>query len=184
MGLMKPSLFEKVVGQAKATRKVLSLGFGAVIVIALVILATHAPKTPVKQAATQRSAPTTQTTQTATTTPAATPDTTTQTQPVTTPAPTPTLRQDLAFQGDPTYCDGHYRANDNGTTTWTLDIKYKGEIITHLSDNSGHIYRHDDKVNAGEYSYTAAVDISNVAEINGVLYVGNDSHPCNISPQS
>jgi hypothetical protein len=127
------------------------------------------------------------TTSSSTTNPPTTPTTSqpTQTSPqhTTTPTPSPALRQDLAFQGDAAYCDGHYKDNSNGTTTWTLDIKYTGEIITHLSDKSGHIYRHDDQVKPGEYAYTAPVAINDVSEINGLLTVGSDNHPCNIAPQ-
>lgn len=95
---------------------------------------------------------------------------------------TPTLRTDLAFQGDAAYCDAIYKDNGNGTTTWSLHIKKDGELITHLSDKSGHIYRHDDQVKAGYRSYTAPVAIGDVSEINGLLYIGKDSHPCNVSP--
>jgi hypothetical protein len=99
----------------------------------------------------------------------------------------PQLRQDLAFQGDPSYCDGIYKDNGNGTTTWSYDIKQNGELITHLSDNNGQIYRHDVQItNAPNYySFTAPVAIKDVAEIDGVLTVSGDSngHPCNLSPQ-
>jgi cytoskeletal protein RodZ len=103
-------------------------------------------------------------------------------------APTkPTLRQDLVFQGDPAYCDGIYKDNGNGTTTWSYDVKQNGELITHLSDNNGHTYRHDVQItNAPNYySYTAPVAINDAAEIDGVLTVSGDSngHPCNLSPQ-
>lgn len=98
-----------------------------------------------------------------------------------------TLRQDLAFQGDATYCDGIYKDNGNGTTTWSYDIKQDGELITHLSDNSGHTYRHDIQItNAPNYyAYTAPVAINDVAEIDGVLTASSDGngHPCNLSPQ-
>jgi hypothetical protein len=96
---------------------------------------------------------------------------------------TPALRQDLAFQGDADYCDGIYKDNGNGTTTWTLQIKQPGEIITHLSDKNGKLYRHDEQVKVGYYAYTAPVAINDVSEINGVLTVGSVNHPCNIAPQ-
>lgn len=98
------------------------------------------------------------------------------------PAPATPLRTDLAFKGDAAYCDAIYKDNGNGTTTWSLHIKKDGELITHLSDKSGHIYRHDEKLKAGYQSYTAPVAIGNVSEINGLLYIGKDIHTCNISP--
>lgn len=98
------------------------------------------------------------------------------------PAPAAPLRTDLAFKGDAAYCDAVYKDNGNGTTTWSLHIKRDGELITHLSDKSGHIYRHDEKLKAGYHSYTAPVAINNVSEINGLLYIGKDIHTCNISP--
>lgn len=98
------------------------------------------------------------------------------------PSPTAPLRTDLTFKGDAAYCDAIYKDNDNDTTTWSVHIKEDGELITHLSDKSGHIHRHDDKLKAGYYHYTAPVTINNVSEINGLLYIGKDIHTCNISP--
>lgn len=99
-------------------------------------------------------------------------------------APTNTpLRKDLAFQGDAAYCDGIYKTDGN-STVWTLHIKQQGELITHLSGKgSNQMYRHDDQVKPGYYTYTAPVSINDVAEINGLLYVGQDNHSCNINPQ-
>ena len=98
------------------------------------------------------------------------------------PAPAAPLRTDLAFKGDAAYCDAIYKDNGNGTTTWSVHIKKDGELITHLSDKSGHINRHDEQVKAGYHSYTANVAIGDVSEINGLLYIGKDIHTCNISP--
>lgn len=114
------------------------------------------------------------------------PSTSSQSSSTTQTAPAkPQLRQDLAFQGDPTYCDGIYKDDGNGKTTWSFDIKQSGELITHLTDNNGQIYRHDVQITDAPnyYAYTAPVAINNVTEINGLLYVNNVSHPCNISPQ-
>jgi hypothetical protein len=160
------------------------LGFSSLLLVSLIILGSGAGQ-PVTNKATNTTAVPTSSTQSlsavSSSVPATQPANTTPAQ--STPSAKPALRQDLAFQGDPAYCDAHYKDNGDGTTTWTLDVKQTGELITHLSDKGSQIYRHDVKVQPGEYAYTAPVAINDVSEINGLLYVGNDNHPCNISPQ-
>jgi len=181
VALAKPTAFTRFLKGNKPTRKKLGLIFGGVVVLALVLLALGPqPQKTTKTSAHAQAANTTTATNTANSPSSA--DTTSNSAPQA--ATTPALRQDLAFQGDATYCDATYKANDNGTTTWTLNIKQAGELITHLSDKSGHIYRHDNNVGVGYTAYTADVNINDVSEINGVLYIGNDSHPCNIAPAS
>ena len=162
----------------------------AIIVLVIIIVAvtsgSNKPKTTDNQATTDTSSAQQQTndntSQPANPATSSTSNSTVQTAPA-----QPKLRQDLAFQGDPTYCDGIYKDNGNGMTTWSYDVKQNGELITHLSDNNGHTYRHDVEItNAPNYySYTAPVAINDVAEIDGVLTVPGDGngHPCNLNPQ-
>ena len=177
VGLIKPTVFSRLFKGNKPTRKKLSLIFGGLIIVSFVILGSSPQAND-----TAKTAMTTAHTQPANTTSAPTAANTSNNAPQA--ATKPSLRQDLAFSGDASFCDATYRANDDGTTTWTLNIKQAGEIITHLTDKSGHIYRHDDKVGVGYDAYTANVNINDIGEINGVLNIGNDSHPCNIAPAS
>ncbi len=43
-------------------------------------------------------------------------------------------------------CKITYRDGSNGTMSWTADVTFAGELITHASDASGNIYRHDEQV--------------------------------------
>jgi len=178
VALAKPTAFARFLKGTTPTRKKLGLIFGGVIVFALVLLALGPQPQPQKTTTTSSH---TQAANTATTTNTAS-TTETSSNTATQAATKPALRQDLAFQGDASFCDATYKGNDNGTTTWTLNIKQTGELITHLSDKSGHIYRHDNNVGVGYTAYTADVNINDVSEINGLLYIGNDSHPCKIAP--
>jgi hypothetical protein len=181
IGLVKPSAFSKFTHDHHARAKT-SLVFSAGLVISLTTLAILGSNLKPSSAASSTNNTTPTATSDSSNTSSQSASNTTNSTPN---SSQPALRQDLAFQGDPTYCDGTYRANSDGTTTWTLNIKQDGEIITHLSDNNGHLYRHDVQITDAPnfYAYTAPVAISNVSEINGLLYVNNTSHPCNISPQ-
>ncbi len=183
--LAKPKIFDHFLNQNKISRRQLRFGFGAIIILALVILAVGTGSQKAAQATNSPHSAQQANTQALNSDLNANAGPTTSSLNVNTPTQAtekPTLRQDLAFQGDASFCDAVYKDNGNGTTTWTLSVKQAGELITHLSDKSGHIYRHDDKVDVGFSSYTAPVTIGDVSEINGNLYIGDDSHPCNISP--
>lgn len=171
VGLIKPSIFHKLTNNSKHPKRKIGLVFGIGIIVGLILLAAFAPAAPVKKAADKTTADNKKPI--------------TSSQPATPVSSKTPLRQDLAFQGDAAYCDGIYKDNGNGTTTWSLDVKKPGELITHLSDNGSGLYRHDVQITSAPnyYAYTAPVAIKNVSEINGLLYVGGKSYPCNIQPQ-
>ena len=84
-------------------------------------------------------------------------------------------------------CRITYRANRNGTMSWTAKVTVAGELITHASDNSGNIYRRDARVSIGLNTFTAPVPLSHVNDIGGVLYVpdasSSTSYGCSVKPQ-
>ena len=187
VGLIRPATFSRLFKGNKPTRKKLSLIFGGLIIVSFAILGSSPQASDNAKTATTTKTPAhAQPANTATTTNNA-PTTANASNNAPQAATKPSLRQDLAFQGDADYCNGIYKDNGDGTTTWSYDIKQKGELITHLSDSSGHIYRHDVQITDAPnyYSYTAPVAIKDVGEINGVLSIPGETngHPCNISPQ-
>lgn len=184
VGLLRPNIFDRLT-KAINTRKKIGLVFGSLIVITLFIMGvTYSGQEPASSSSDSQNTPV----QSQQTSDSSASTSNSAQSPVAKTSPSkPALRQDLAFQGDASYCDGIYKDNGNGTTTWSYDIKHTGELITHLSDNKGNIYRHDVQITSAPnyYAYTAPVSINNVGEINGVLYVSGDSngHPCNLNPK-
>jgi hypothetical protein len=79
-------------------------------------------------------------------------------------------------------CAITYRDKGDGTMTWTATVTEKGELITHASDNSGDINRHDDPVTPGAHAYTANAPISQIGDIGGDLYVGGSQFGCSVGP--
>jgi hypothetical protein len=92
----------------------------------------------------------------------------------------------FTYPGGP-QCRITYRDNSNGTMSWTADVTVAGELITHASDTSGNINRHDEQVTIGLNTFTAPVPLSQVTDIGGVLYVpdasASTSYGCSVAPQ-
>ena len=81
------------------------------------------------------------------------------------------------------HCAITYRADGSGSMSWTATVTVAGELITHASDKSGDINRHDVQVSTGPNAFTATVPLSQVDDIGGVLYVGSKSYGCSVAPQ-
>jgi len=88
----------------------------------------------------------------------------------------------FSYPGDP-QCAITYRDNGNGTMSWTAAVTVTGELITHASDKSGDLYRHDVQVSVGPNTFTAPQPLSQIDDIGGVLYAGSASYGCSIAPQ-
>ncbi len=92
----------------------------------------------------------------------------------------------FTYPGD-RQCRITYRDNGNGTMSWTANVTVAGELITHASDSSGNIYRHDEQISPGLTAFTAPVRLSQINDIGGVLYVPNasssTSYGCSVAPQ-
>jgi hypothetical protein len=57
-----------------------------------------------------------------------------------------------------------------------------GEIITHLSDTAGNIYRHDDQVSAGARAYIDDVPLSQVDDAGAIFQDADGTrHVCSIA---
>ena len=101
-------------------------------------------------------------------------------------AKSPVAEPTFTYPGGP-QCKITYRDNGNGTMSWTADVTVAGELITHASDMSGNINRHDEQVTVGLNTFTAAVPLSQVTDIGGVLYVpdssASTSYGCSVAPQ-
>ena len=67
--------------------------------------------------------------------------------------------------------------------SWTATVTVAGKLITHASDKSGDINRRDVQVSPGPNTFTAAVPLSQVDDIGGVLYVGSKSYGCSVAPR-
>jgi hypothetical protein len=98
----------------------------------------------------------------------------------------PVAEPTFTYPGD-RQCRITYRDNGNGTMSWTANVTVAGELITHASDSSGNIYRHDEQVPIGLNTFTAPVPLSRITDIGGVLYVPNNSsstsYGCSVRPQ-
>src|SRR5438874_2084302 len=55
------------------------------------------------------------------------------------------------------HCAITYHDEGNGSMSWTATVAVAGELITHASDKSGDINRHDVHVSAGPNTFTAPV---------------------------
>jgi hypothetical protein len=99
-----------------------------------------------------------------------------------TPRSSPVTEPTFVYPGDP-QCAITYRDDGNGTMSWTANVTVAGELITHVSDNNGNIYRHDVEVSIGPNIFNAPVPLSEMGDIGGVLYVGNASYGCSIAPR-
>jgi len=101
-------------------------------------------------------------------------------------AKSPVAEPTFTYPGGP-QCKITYRDNGNDTMSWTADVTVTGELITHASDTSGNINRHDEQVIVGLNTFTAPVPLSQVADIGGVLYVpdasASTSYGCSVAPQ-
>jgi hypothetical protein len=96
--------------------------------------------------------------------------------------PSHAARPTFVYPGD-TQCAIIYRDDGNGTMSWTANVTIAGELITHASDSSGNINRHDVQVTPGPNRFTAPVPLSQISDIGGVLYAGSASYCCSIAPQ-
>lgn len=88
----------------------------------------------------------------------------------------------FSYPGD-RQCAITYRDNGNGTMSWTATVTVAGELITHVSDKSGDLYRHDGQVSSSPNTFTASQPLSQIDDVGGVLYVGSASYGCSIAPQ-
>ncbi len=96
--------------------------------------------------------------------------------------PAPTAEPTFVYPGDP-QCAITYRDDGNGTMSWAANITVAGELITHASDGSGNIYRHDVQVTPGPNRFAAPVPLSQINDIGGVLTAGSNSYGCSVAPQ-
>lgn len=98
----------------------------------------------------------------------------------------PAVEPTFSFPGDP-QCRIRYRNNGNRTMSWTANVTVAGELITHAASTSGNIYRHNEQVSPGLSAFTAPVQLSQVSDISGVLYVPHGSswrmYDCSVTPQ-
>lgn len=94
----------------------------------------------------------------------------------------PVVQPTFKYPGD-RQCAITYRDNGNGTMSWTANVTLRGELITHASDTSGNLYRHDVQVTPGANGFTAPVPLSKIDDIGGVLYVGRSTYGCSVAPQ-
>jgi hypothetical protein len=94
------------------------------------------------------------------------------------PADQPTFK----YPGD-RQCAITYRDNGNRTMSWIATVTLSGELITHVSDISGNLYRRDVQVTPGPNGFTAPVPLSKIDDIGGVLYVGRSTYGCSVAPQ-
>ncbi len=69
-------------------------------------------------------------------------------------AKSPVAEPTFTYPGGP-QCKITYRDNGNDTMSWTADVTVTGELITHASDTSGNINRHDEQVIVGLNTFTA-----------------------------
>lgn len=96
--------------------------------------------------------------------------------------PSAATKPTFRYPGDP-QCAITYRDDGNDTMSWTAKVTVAGELITHASDSSGNINRHDLQVAPGPNRFVASVPLSQIGDIGGVLYVGSASYGCSIAPQ-
>src|SRR5271165_1840496 len=80
---------------------------------------------------------------------------------------TPAAEPTFAFPGS-RQCAITYRDNHNGTMSWTATVTIGGQLITHVSDKAGNIYRHVTQVTAGPATFTAPVPLPQIDDIGGV----------------
>jgi hypothetical protein len=88
----------------------------------------------------------------------------------------------FSYPGD-RQCAITYRDDGKGSMSWTATVTVVGELITHASDKSGNINRHDVQISEGPNTFTAAVPLSQIDDIGGVLYVGSKSYACSVAPR-
>lgn len=79
-------------------------------------------------------------------------------------------------------CAITYRADPNGTMSWTATVTVPGRIITHASDRAGAIFRRIARVTPGPNLFSAPVPLAQVDDIGGVLYGRTHSYACSIAP--
>jgi hypothetical protein len=60
----------------------------------------------------------------------------------------------FTYHGGP-QCRITYHDIGNGTMSWTANVTVAGELVTHASDTSGNINRHDEQVSVGLNTFTA-----------------------------
>ena len=94
----------------------------------------------------------------------------------------PAAEPTFAYPGDP-QCAITYRDNHDGTMSWTAKVTVAGQLITHVSDKRGNIYRHVVQVIPGLRVFSAPVPLSQINDAGGVVYGKNGSQACSIAPQ-
>lgn len=94
------------------------------------------------------------------------------------PAPGPTF----TYPGD-RQCAITYRDRGDGSMSWTATVTVPGELITHATDDTGQIYRHDVQVSRGDVAFSAPVQLARVTDIGGNLRgEGGQSYGCSVAP--
>lgn len=83
--------------------------------------------------------------------------------------------------GDPE-CVIAYRDNGDGTMTWVVTVTEDGDLITHVSDTDGTLYRHDEHVAKGANAFRATVPLSRINDIGGTLNTGSRTYGCSTGP--
>lgn len=67
--------------------------------------------------------------------------------------------------------------------SWTATVTVPGQLITHVSDKRGDIFRHVVHVIPGAHVFTAPVPLSQINDGGGNLDGISKSYGCSIAPQ-
>lgn len=105
------------------------------------------------------------------------------------PAPSPTKSSaqpqadlpqfDLAGSGSD--CVMTYAASPSGGTLTVVTVTKPGEIITHVSDQSGNLHRNDTQITQGPNAFSYDVPLSQVGDMGAVFTpAGGSSESCTI----
>jgi len=94
-------------------------------------------------------------------------------------ANTPQAGPTFTYPGDP-QCAITYTDRGDGSMSWTAKLTVAGELITHVTDSSGTIYRHDVHAGAGATAFTAAVPLTQITDIGGNVDSGSKSYGCSV----
>ena len=86
------------------------------------------------------------------------------------------------YSGDP-QCAITYSGDAAGGTRWVAYVTVPGQIITHVSDNAGNLYRRVQQITPGPNAFAAPFPVSQLGDIGGVLYDRHKSYGCSIAPE-
>lgn len=87
----------------------------------------------------------------------------------------------FTYPGGP-QCAITYRSRGDGSMSWTATTTVAGELITHATDSSATVYRHDAQVKAGVTSFSAPVPLTKITDIGGNLRGAGTSYGCSVRP--